>query len=443
MVAALITLFCAMLIAPGAGAAILAVVLCLSLSRSHLDENARGRMEAALVLPVVSLVATGVGVLLHHAPWLGAAVFIAGMFVSIWLRRFGMMAQRAGTLIALPLLVLLVTPYVPAAPDGLLPPPLAPVAIALLALLWVSVLHALARRVRWLPPARVAEPATPANANPNALRPIASTRMAIQMALALSIAFAIGYGVFADRWAWIVLTAFIVLSGNRGRLDVMYKSGQRVLGAAGGTLVALTIGVHVGGHNTATVALMLAAIFFGVWLRPISYGWWALLVTLALALLQGFDGVSTQALLGLLMTRMEEIVMGAVIGVAVAWWVLPVRSEDALRLRIAQALAALSEALDPATPVRTPDAFIAALEKVDEMAPAFRASRAVAGKYRALHEADWIDALHACRAPAVALIEKSETPGAVRNAVGAARKAMRVPEEILPAMQQLKKALGA
>ena len=48
--------------------------------------------------------------------------------------------------------------------------------------------------------------------------------LAIQMAVALAVSFVIGYVYFAERWAWIVLTAFIVGSGNRGRLDVAYKS---------------------------------------------------------------------------------------------------------------------------------------------------------------------------------------------------------------------------
>ena len=62
--------------------------------------------------------------------------------------------------------------------------------------------------------------------------------MAIQMAVALVLSFVVGYVYFAERWAWLVLTAFIVLSGNRGRLDVAYKSVLRVLGAAAGTLLA-------------------------------------------------------------------------------------------------------------------------------------------------------------------------------------------------------------
>ena len=113
--------------------------------------------------------------------------------------------------------------------------------------------------------------------------------LAIQMAVALAVSFVIGYVYFAERWTWIVLTAFIVGSGNRGRLDVAYKSVLRALG----------------------------------------YAWWALFVTLALALLQGFAGSSAPRILW---PRLEEIVIRAIIGVASTWLVLPVRSTAALRL---------------------------------------------------------------------------------------------------------------
>jgi Fusaric acid resistance protein-like len=439
MLAATLTLLCAQVIDPSRGPAVLAVVLCLSLARSQLDIDPRGRIEAAFALPIVGFVAAGVGALLHNAPVVGAMVFVAGMFLSIWVRRFGAMARRAGSLIALPFVVLLTTPYMPPGPESRLPAALVPVIIALLALFWVSVLHALARRVRFLPPAREPVRQLPAPTNTSSLRPIASTRMAVQMAVALGVSFLIGYVYFADRWAWVVLTAFIVISGNRNRLDVAYKSGLRVMGAAAGTVVAMSLSLSVGTHNTATVPLILGAIFLGVWLRPLGYGWWALFVTLALALLQGFAGASTQPILW---QRLEEILIGAVIGVASAWFVLPVRSSAAMRRRIADALSALSEALDPASPVRQSHDFLVAIAGVEQMAPAFKASRLLTRRLRNVQPADWVDALVACRQPAIELIDKGETPGPVRKAVGMARKSMREPAEILPALLELRGSLG-
>ena len=441
MTAAIATVLCMAAIVPGPGPAVLAVVLCLSLSRSHLDRDRRGRIEAAFALPFVGLAAVGVGILLHRYPWLGAVVFTAGMFLSIWLRRYGPMAQRAGSLIALPFVALLVTPSMPATVDSAVPRWFLPIVIALLALAWVSALHALASRLRVLPPApREVESASPAAKVESTLRPIASTRMAIQMAVALAASFVTGYVAFAEHWAWIVLTAFIVLSGSRGRLDVVYKSGLRLLGAAAGTVVAFSLGGHLQFQGRAVVAAIFGAIFLGVWLRPIGYAWWALFVTIALALLQGYSGDAATALLW---PRLEEIAIGAAIGIAVAWFVLPISSTGALRKRMADALAALSEAVDPANPQRGPAAFLAALAQLQPMAPAFRAARWFGRRSTTPQPADWIDALLACRAPACRLIARGETPGAVRRAVGAARKAMREPAEILAALQELQRVLAA
>jgi Predicted membrane protein len=317
---------------------------------------------------------------------------------------------------------------------------LLPVIVALLALLWVSAFHMLARRLRWLPAVRASHRPVVAAGRASSLRPLASTRMAVQMAVALAMAFVVGYVFFAERWAWIVLTAYIVNSGNQGRLDVAYKSLLRVLGAGAGTLVALAFAVHAGSHDSTIVVLMLTAVFLGIWLRPLGYAWWALFVTLALALLQGFEGGGARQILSL---RLEEIAIGAVIGVAAAWLVWPVRSTGVLRLRLAEALATLSEALDPATAQRRPDGFVAALGRLESIAPAFRAARRLGGRLLAVQPADWIDAMLACRASAIALIEDGATPAEVRQAVGAARKAMREPAHIQPALQQLRQALTA
>ncbi len=440
MAAALATLACTLPLAPGPGPAVLAVVLSLSLSRSQLDRDLRGRLEAAVVLPVVAFVALGVGMLLRHAPWIGAAVFVTGMFASIWLRRFGPMARRAGSLIALPFVTLLTVPHIHAEPTGRLPAVVVPLLVALLALLWVSVFHLLARRLGLQPPVQAPAQQPLATPTESTLRPVASTRMAIQMGVALALAFVVGYLGFGQRWSWIVLTAFIVNSGNRGRLDVAFKSGLRVLGSAGGTVLAMSLSLHAGGDPTAHALLILGALFFGVWLRPFGYAWWALFVTLALALLQGFSDSAPPA--AMLWLRLEEIAIGAVIGLAAAWFVLPVRSGDVLCRRLADALAALSEALDPAVEDRNPARFAAAMAQLEQMVTPFRASRLLTARFRTLQPADWADALLACRTPAIALIAGRKTPGHVRQAVGSARKALREPEALLPALQRLCKSLG-
>jgi uncharacterized membrane protein YccC len=270
------------------------------------------------------------------------------------------------------------------------------------------------------------------------LKPDASTRMALQMAVALALSFVVGHVFFAGHWAWLVLTAYIVGSGNRGRLDVAWKSLLRIAGAGAGTVVALLLDFHAGGHGTLVAGLILGAVFLGVWLRPIGYGWWALFVTIALALLQGFSDAPASQLLA---QRMLEIFVGAAIAVACAWWLLPVRSTAVLRRRIADALVALSAALDPANPQRTPTHFIDALDDVARIAPSFRALRAATGHWPQPQPADWIDALLECRSNAIALVESGAMPPEARRAVGAARKALLEPATLSAALRALRQAL--
>ena len=57
--------------------------------------------------------------------------------------------------------------------------------------------------------------------------------------------------------------------------------------------------------------------------------------------------------------------------------------------------------------------------------------------------ADWIDALAACRGPAIAIIESGATPADVRRAVGVARKALLDVATLESALIALRDALDA
>jgi hypothetical protein len=133
----------------------------------------------------------------------------------------------------------------------------------------------------------------------------------------------------------------------------------------------------------------------------------------------------------------------AAIGVASAWLIYPVRSTAVLRRRIADALALLADSFDSATPERSPDDWLAASLRVREVAHAFRATRWVARPFRGCPSAEWIDALLACADPASALIAHNQTPCEVRKAIGAAGKATRQPEQLLPALRRLQSSLSA
>ena len=166
-----------------------------------------------------------------------------------------------------------------------------------------------------------------------------STRMALQMLVALALAFAIGMLAFGRHWPWVVLMAFIICSGAVGRGDAIYKGLLRLGGAVGGTLIAAMVSrIPLTGVESAT--LIFVVLFFGIWLRGINYAYWAACATLIFALLQGSAGVDPLPLFAI---RLLAIVVGALCAIAATWFVYPVRTEHVIRRRVGDALIALRD----------------------------------------------------------------------------------------------------
>lgn len=367
-------------------AAVLATVVALSLGRRTFASRSEFA-RSAVVLPFVGLVAGGVGWLLVVAPPVGAALFVAGMSVPIWLRRFGPRLSRLGALVALPFTAMLIAPVSPVSGQ----PGWVTTVLVLLAGVIATVWVAVAREILRLLPGRRQE-AAPADPAPSAARGAAagsgrarlpaSTRMAIQLAVALTAAFLLGWLLFPEHAMWVVLTAFLVCSGNRGRGDVVHKSALRVVGALAGTIaaVALTAAApHASGFGG--VVIIFVALFVGTWLRAYSYAFWALTVTLVLTLLQQLTGTaSLTGETGMLAERMLAIVLGAALGIAASWFVLPVRSIDVLRRRLSELLTTVGAAIavpsdDEEERTRAVAAVRASAARVEQLAPAHRARR--------------------------------------------------------------------
>jgi uncharacterized membrane protein YccC len=222
--------------------------------------------------------------------------------------------------------------------------------------------------------------------------------MAAQMAVALTGAFAVGHWLLPGHWLWVVLTAYIVCSGNRGRADVIDKGLMRLVGASVGTVVAtIVIGVFPAGDGV-TVVVIFVVLAFAVWLRPINYAYWAGCVTAVIALLYGYFG---EGGIALLRTRLEGILLGAVIGAAASWLVLPIKSGEVLRRREADALRSLSDVVtstisDPTQLAVSSAGFDYALRQLDEVMRAFRLRSFIDRRARTQWFMDVARVLHRC-----------------------------------------------
>ena len=460
--------------APSLGVAVLGVTLAVTLSRSQLERDLRGRLEAGVVLPLLSVVTAGVAELLHVLPWVGAAVFVAAVTGSVLLRIPGGMWRRIGRLVVLPFTTLLIARPVHTDRFGPVGAVLVPLVVGVVAWGWVTAVQVLGQRAGLLPttaaaastpvapavaastpvapavaasapvapaaasaPVGVAAASAPAPApdrpRRGSLRPSASVRFAIQTAVSLSAAFVVGYLVFPERWAWIVLTAFIVGAGARSRADTVQRAVHRFLGSGLGTVVALLpLGLLVVSPRAAVVVALLA-VSVGVVLRPRAYLWWAFSITIALAITQRLAGGPQP----LLLDRWEEIGIGAVIGVLPAWFLLPVRAADTARARIRDVLAALHDRLVAPEDPRAAAALDASVGEL-RRATAALAELGRLTRGRVGDAARWVALTEEC----AELGADGSAPGA-RRALGEARRALREPHELTGALTRLRDVLAS
>jgi len=367
---------------------VLTIVMGMNLGRTQRYGGTGHRLFSLAALPVVSVACNEVGRLFVQHPNDADSLFTLAIGLSIWMRRFGPWGTRLGTLVALPFIALLVTP-VPVAvgtsmstTSSMLWSALA----AVIAYCWVWIVREASERfglVEPLPrhPRPRREPAGGGGGEGRPRTGLAripvSSRMALQMTLSLTLAFVIGRTVFGSHWVWIVLTAFIVNSGNRGRGDVVYKSLLRVLGACAGTVVATLLAGALPPRDNLAIVIILIVLAIGSWLRTISYVYWAGCVTSVLSLLQGYFGEGHVGLIG---ERLLQIVLGGALAALIAWWVLPVRSGDVLRRRLADCLGPLTDLLaallrEPAAAAGRRAEFAENVVLLKQVAPAIAAHR--------------------------------------------------------------------
>jgi len=167
------------------------------------------------------------------------------------------------------------------------------------------------------PPA-AAEAAAP-DAGPAAEPPAAgptglnqSTRQAVQVGVATSLAIVVGELVSPSRWYWAVIAAFVVFAGTTSRGDVLSRGSQRVVGAIGGVIAGMGLALLVGDRFLPALILMFGCVFFALYLVKVSQALMAFWITAVLALLYGLIG---QFSVETLVVRVEETAVGAAMGI--------------------------------------------------------------------------------------------------------------------------------
>jgi hypothetical protein len=406
---------------------IVAGVLAVALARRERTGHIGNVAAGILRLATIAVVASGVGFAMHAFPIPGAAAFVVLLSATIWLRNFGARGRAIGALATLPLVALLVVPGGPAhARGGPLVDLALVVAAGCIAYVVVSAFAFVRLRADDADAPFAGAAAAPGVDRARRPGPTVSTRMALQMLVALGTAFAIGFAVFPSHVGWTVLTAFIVCVGARGRGDALYRAILRLAGALGGTIVAVGLAHLWRPGGLAEVAVIFLALFLGLWLRERNYAYWAAAMTVIFALLAGSGsafGVEAFA------ERLEAILAGAVCGVAAAWFVTPIRTVDVIRRRLADALVAFDEVVAHAHLADDDRAariarFEHHLGELDRLAVPVRwHRRAFAFRAQPDHPAKWIDLANDLR-PHAGTLADHPNRAAIRRAVGISRRAI-------------------
>jgi hypothetical protein len=158
------------------------------------------------------------------------------------------------------------------------------------------------------------------------LRP--TTRQAIQVCIAASLAIVVGELVSPARWYWAVIAAFVIFAGTNSWGETLAKGWQRLLGTLLGVPCGVLVATLLTGHKTAELAGIFVCLFCAFYFMTVTYSLMTFWITTMLALLYGLLG---QFSFGVLMLRIEETAIGAVIGATVAVVVLPTNTRTAIR----------------------------------------------------------------------------------------------------------------
>ncbi|GAA1456444.1 FUSC family protein [Williamsia maris] len=172
------------------------------------------------------------------------------------------------------------------------------------------------------------------------LRP--STRAAIQVAIATSVATVLGELVSPNRWYWAVLSAFVVFTGTSTRGEILTRAGHRIVGTVAGVFAGVVLAALVGHRPPVQLALIVVCVFCAFYLVTIANGLLVFFVTVLLAMLYGLLGTFSVAVLEL---RIAETCVGAAVGIGAAYFILPIRTRETVREKVDSYLDTLDEVI--------------------------------------------------------------------------------------------------
>ncbi|NPC96664.1 FUSC family protein [Nocardioides sp. zg-DK7169] len=155
------------------------------------------------------------------------------------------------------------------------------------------------------------------------LRPPA--RRAVQAATASALSLGVGWLVSSTHQYWATLSAYQVLGETDG--DTFVKGARRVAGTVAGAIVGFAVAISDIGVPGVIIPLLVVAIFGSVYNRQVSPAVSTLWTTMIFALLYEYLGKLTALALE---QRVLETLLGAVLALGVAFFLLPTHTRTVL-----------------------------------------------------------------------------------------------------------------
>jgi uncharacterized membrane protein YccC len=170
-------------------------------------------------------------------------------------------------------------------------------------------------------------------------------RLALQITLASAIAMTFGLMLSRDRWFWAVLTAFLIFTNTKSRGDTAMRAIQRSVGTALGIAIGLGVATLLADHTVPAVILGSLCVFLAFYFLQVSYAVMSFFVSIVLCLVYGLIG---QLTFDLLVLRVEETLIGAVAGTAVAFLVFPASTRSNVETALARWCETMRQLLEAA-----------------------------------------------------------------------------------------------
>src|ERR1700743_243350 len=169
---------------------------------------------------------------------------------------------------------------------------------------------------------------TPPRETNSRARMLPFTRQALQVAVAAALAIVVGETVSPSHWYWAAIAAFVIFAGTHSWAETLRKGWQRLLGTVLGVPSGVLVATLVSGNTIASLVMIFVCLFCAFYFMKVTYSLMTFWISTMLALMYGLLGEFT---FGLLLLRIEETAVGAVLGIAAAMLVLPINTRANIR----------------------------------------------------------------------------------------------------------------